>query len=99
MHTLFLGWTAADERTAPARRRQQIINMKHKLVVPAGKIDWAWLDREISSTAPSTLEVECIGNGKASAPYEFGVKVSIVITNARGRTIRAARQGAARQSL
>jgi transposase, IS5 family len=28
-------------------------------------------------------EVECIGNGKASAPYEFGVKVSIVTTNAR----------------
>jgi transposase, IS5 family len=29
-------------------------------------------------------EVECIGKGKASAPYEFGVKVSIVTTNARG---------------
>jgi transposase, IS5 family len=28
-------------------------------------------------------EVECIGKGKASAPYEFGVKVSIVVTNAR----------------
>jgi transposase, IS5 family len=28
-------------------------------------------------------EVECIGQGKASAPYEFGVKVSIVTTNAR----------------
>jgi IS5 family transposase len=28
-------------------------------------------------------EVECIGKGKASAPYEFGVKVSIVSTNAR----------------
>ena len=28
-------------------------------------------------------EVECIGKGKASAPYEFGVKVSIVTTNAR----------------
>jgi transposase, IS5 family len=28
-------------------------------------------------------EVECIGKGKASAPYEFGVKASIVITNAR----------------
>src|ERR1700754_331552 len=27
-------------------------------------------------------EVECIGKGKASAPYEFGVKVSIVTTNA-----------------
>ena len=28
-------------------------------------------------------EIECIGKGKASAPYEFGVKVSIVTTNAR----------------
>ena len=28
-------------------------------------------------------EVECIGKGKASAPYEFGVKVSIATTNAR----------------
>jgi hypothetical protein len=27
-------------------------------------------------------ETECIGKGKASAPYEFGVKVSIVTTNA-----------------
>jgi len=27
--------------------------------------------------------VECIGKGKASAPYEFGVKVSIVTTNRR----------------
>ena len=28
-------------------------------------------------------EVECIGKGKASAPYEFGVKASIATTNAR----------------
>src|SRR5262249_45144871 len=28
-------------------------------------------------------EVECIGKGKASAPYEFGVKASILTTNAR----------------
>jgi IS5 family transposase len=28
-------------------------------------------------------ETECIGKGNASAPYEFGVKVSIVTTNAR----------------
>jgi transposase, IS5 family len=26
-------------------------------------------------------EVECIGKGKASAPYEFGVKASIVTTS------------------
>src|SRR5262249_14605692 len=30
-------------------------------------------------------EVECIGKGKASAPYEFGVKASLVTTNARAR--------------
>src|SRR5881392_1969110 len=28
-------------------------------------------------------EVECIGKGKASAPYEFGVKASVVTANAR----------------
>jgi IS5 family transposase len=28
-------------------------------------------------------EVECIGKGKAAAPYEFGVKASITSTNAR----------------
>ena len=28
-------------------------------------------------------EVECIGKGKANAPYEFGVKASIVTSNAR----------------
>ena len=36
--------------------------------------------RRYSFHAP---EVECIGKGKASAPYEFGVKVSVVTTNAR----------------
>ena len=42
-------------------------------------------------------EVECIGKGKASAPYEFGVKASIATTNARA--VRAARQNAAGQPL
>ena len=39
-------------------------------------------------------EVECIGKGKASAPYEFGVKASIVTTNARapgGQFVRHAK--------
>jgi IS5 family transposase len=27
--------------------------------------------------------VKCIGKGNAGAPYEFGVKVSMVTTNAR----------------
>src|SRR5207237_7028592 len=46
-------------------------------------------------------EVECIGKGKANAPYEFGVKASIVTTNGRapGGPVRAARQSAAWQSL
>jgi IS5 family transposase len=30
-------------------------------------------------------EVECIGKGKANAPYEFGVKVSITTTNTKSR--------------
>lgn len=36
-------------------------------------------------------EVECIGKGKASAPYEFGVKTSIVTTNARAPSCCTAR--------
>ena len=46
-------------------------------------------------------EVECIGKGKARAPYEFGCKVSIATpaTQAQGRPVRAARQDLARQSL
>jgi len=40
-------------------------------------------------------EVERIGKGKASAPYEFDVKASIATTNARARrAVRAARQNA-----
>ena len=30
-------------------------------------------------------EVECIGKGKAHAPYEFGVKVSVATTLHRSR--------------
>src|SRR5262249_23487098 len=45
----------------------------------------------LAAAAPARLEavflpapeVECIGKGKASAPYEFGVKASVVTTNAR----------------
>jgi hypothetical protein len=45
----------------------------------------------LAAAAPARLElysfhapeVECIGKGKASAPYEFGVKASIITTNAR----------------
>ena len=49
-----------------------------------------WPD-PLAAAAPARLEavflprpeVECIGKGNASAPYEFGVKVSVVTTNAR----------------
>src|SRR2546430_1794286 len=126
-------------------RLDQIINLKHELVLLAGKIDWDWIDgagyahakqfkryRRQLRTLRSRLgriirdirrkvegqdaleeafalplsratqirsqqqrqrgwklysfhapEVECIGKGKASAPYEFGVKASVVTTNAR----------------
>ncbi len=30
-------------------------------------------------------ETECIGKGKARAPYEFGVKVSLTTTNKRAK--------------
>ena len=48
----------------------------------------------------SRIATKCIGKGKASAPYEFGVKASIVTTNARapgGQFV--ARQGAAGQPV
>lgn len=51
-------------------------------------------------------ETECIGKGKARAPYEFGVKVSIATTNKRchqqtmqGRPVHPSCQGPARQPL
>jgi IS5 family transposase len=46
-------------------------------------------------------EVECIGRGKARAPYEFGCKVSIAtpVTAPQGRAVRASCQGAARQPI
>ncbi len=46
-------------------------------------------------------EVECIGKGKAHAPYEFGVKVSIATTlqPLERRAVRAACHGAARKPL
>ena len=31
-------------------RLDQIINMKHPLVVLAGKVDWAWLDSELAGS-------------------------------------------------
>ncbi len=34
-------------------------------------------------------EVECIGKGKARKPYEFGVKVSLVVTHKQGLMIGA----------
>ena len=31
-------------------RLDQIINMRHELVVLAGKIDWTWLDAELAGS-------------------------------------------------
>ena len=46
-------------------------------------------------------EVECIGKGKARAPYEFGVKASIVTHQCPCPrwSVRAARHGVAGQSI
>ena len=46
-------------------------------------------------------EVECIGKGKAAAPYEFDVKASIVTNNRQGSRwpVRATRQGDTRQPV
>jgi hypothetical protein len=43
-------------------------------------------------------EVERIDKGKARAPYEFGCKMAIT-TPATALAVRAARQGATRQSV
>jgi hypothetical protein len=45
--------SSKTERTA--RTMDQIINMKHELVLLAGKIDWNWIDGEIAprGLAPS----------------------------------------------
>jgi len=57
------------EFEAPLARAAQIRSQQHR--------QRGW--KLYSFHAP---EVECIGKGKASAPYEFGVKASIVTTNA-----------------
>jgi hypothetical protein len=52
---------------------------------------WRRLPDPVPAAAPARLEAvllpcpetECIGKGNASAPCEFGLKVSIVTTNAR----------------
>jgi hypothetical protein len=55
---------------------------------------------DCSRQGSTRSSVECIGKGKAAAPYEFGVKASIVTTNSRaGRSVRASRQGVAGQSV
>jgi len=41
------------------------------------------LCRDIRRKIAGKAEVECTGKGKARSPYEFGVKVSVVATNAR----------------
>jgi hypothetical protein len=46
-----------------------------------------------------TCETECVGRGKASAPYEFGVKVSIVTNPYARRSVRTAYHDSAGQPL
>jgi len=62
--------TLEDAFTTPLARAEQIRSQQQR--------QRGW--KLYSFHAP---EVECIGKGKARAPYEFGVKVSIVTTNAR----------------
>jgi IS5 family transposase len=57
---------------APLSRAGQIRSQRHR--------QRGW--KLYSFHAP---EVECIGKGKAGAPYEFGVKVSITTTNRRAK--------------
>ena len=65
------GWPALEEAFAqPLARARQIWSQQQR--------QRGW--KLYSFHAP---EVECIGKGKARAPYEFGVKASIVTTNAR----------------
>jgi transposase, IS5 family len=43
-----------------------------------------------------TPEVECIGKGKARQPYEFGVKVSLAITDKQGLIVGARRRASSK---
>ena len=54
----------------PLARAEQIRSQQHR-------------QRGLEAVFLPAPEVECIGKGKARAPYEFGVKASIVTTNAR----------------
>jgi hypothetical protein len=45
-----------------------------------------------------TPEVECIGNGTARKTFEFGVKVSLVVTHLPGATVGAGSSPAPRST-
>jgi len=60
----------ADHDDLFKARLDQIINMKHELVILAGKIDWAWLDEQI---APYFSE-----HGRPGEPVRFIIGMFIL---------------------
>jgi len=64
----------------------------------AGQIRPAAASARVEALFLRAPEVECIGKGKASAPYEFGVKASIVTINARAPGGQFVRQGSTGKS-
>jgi len=76
----------ADWKTWSSARRDRANDSSPRHNLGARRPTAAAALRPISchqNGAFGSCEVECIGKGKASAPYEFGVKASIVTTNAR----------------
>jgi hypothetical protein len=75
--------TFAKEGTALARQAarqalQEPLTKAQRIVAPSGQRKA--VDGQRKLYAWHAPEVECIGKGKAKAPYEFGVKVGIVST-------------------
>src|SRR4051794_11514764 len=77
--------SAASSATSAARSRASRHWRRHSPSRLAGPC------KSVAAAAPARLEalsfhapeVECIGKGKAAAPYELGVKASIVTNNRR----------------
>src|SRR3954454_10303765 len=79
LHAAVKGLTRLARKRG-VRLRQSYVRIAKRAAMMAGRYAHAKQWKLYSFHAP---EVECIGRGKASAPYEFGVKASIVTTNAR----------------
>jgi hypothetical protein len=54
-------------------RLDQIINMKHELVLLAGRIDWDWIDGEIAPLYSRPMPSCCMRPSRGSTAWREGM--------------------------